>query len=99
MVWGKIPLFFPGRKVRICSDIPVPMMRKAVYVKTPSFPVFQLENEKGRAPGRALGAQWTKEGAFYRKQAFKFVKKVQLRCQGTNKGSLLMHELVAITFV
>ena len=26
--------------------------------------VFQLENEKGRAPGRALCAKWAREGTF-----------------------------------
>ena len=26
--------------------------------------VIQLENEKGRAPGRALCAKWAKEGTF-----------------------------------
>ena len=53
--------------------------------------VFQLENEKGRAQGRALCAQWTKEGTFYRKQALKLVKNAQFCCHGTYKGSLLMH--------
>ena len=29
-----------------------------------SVSVFQLENEKGRAPGRALCAKWAREGTF-----------------------------------
>ena len=28
------------------------------------YTVFQLENEKGRAPGRALFAKWAREGTF-----------------------------------
>ena len=33
--------------------------------------VFQLENEKGKAPGRTLCEKWAKEGTFYRKQTSK----------------------------
>ena len=33
--------------------------------------VFQLENEKGRAPGWALCAKWAREGTFLRKQTLK----------------------------
>ena len=36
-----------------------------------SIAVFQLENEKGRAPGRALCAKWAREGTFQRKQTLK----------------------------
>ena len=28
------------------------------------IPVFQLETEKGRAPGRTLCAKWAREGTF-----------------------------------
>ena len=41
-------------------------IKYTVTIKTQKVckPVFQLGNEKGRAPGRALCAKWAREGTF-----------------------------------
>ena len=56
--------------------------------------MFQLENEKGRAPGRAFSAKMGKRGHILAKTKFEIVKKSQLCCHGIYKGCLLKHKLV-----
>ena len=55
MNWNE---FCINKKIRACAKRPCNKLIMILYS------VFQLENEKGRAPGRALCAKWAREGTF-----------------------------------
>ena len=65
---------------KVGTSIYCMQVHKQGKVYTWYISVFQLENKRGRMPGRALCEQWAREGTFYRKQVLKFVKKAHFCC-------------------